>query len=94
MVTIPSAVARRLGLRAVPSYHGGDRVVSTAGGPVRTREVVIDTLELGGWVESEVHALVLDIPDRPDIGLLGLNYLGRFQMDLRGDEGVLFLTPR
>ena len=94
MVTVPSSVARRLDPTPVPSYHGGDRIVSTAGGRVRAHEVIFDSLEIAGWTEENVHALVMDIPDHPGVGLLGLNYLGRFRMDLRNDEGVLYLTPR
>jgi predicted aspartyl protease len=56
--------------------------------------VIIDEIEINGWVEYNVKALVLDMPDRPDLGLLGLNYLGRFQMDLNTDTGTLMLMPR
>jgi hypothetical protein len=38
--------------------------------------------------------LVLDIPNQPDWGLLGLNYLERFRMDMNTEEGVLLLEPR
>ena len=36
----------------------------------------------------------LDIPDQPDLGLLGLNYLENFRMDVRTEEGLLLLEPR
>ncbi len=57
-------------------------------------EVIIDAIEIDGWVEYDIRALVLDIPDRPGLGLLGLSYLGRFRMDLKTDEGTLLLTPQ
>jgi len=94
MVTIPSSTAETLGLENIEGYHGGRRSVSTAGGVVTAREVIIDTLEINGWIEYEVRALVLDMPDQPGLGLLGLNYLGRFQLDLKPEEGKLKLKRR
>lgn len=95
MVTIPYATAQALGLSYVnEGGHGVDRMVATAGGMVAAREVIIPSLEIGGWVEYKVRALVMDLPGQPGLGLLGLNYLSRFQMDLRSDQGRLLLTPR
>jgi len=93
-VTIPSATADSLGLEIVQGYHGGQRMLSTASGVVNVSEVIIDRIEIDGWVEYDITAYILDIPDRPGLGLLGLNYLSRFQMDLRTEEGTLLLTPR
>jgi clan AA aspartic protease (TIGR02281 family) len=90
MVTIPSSSADSLGLEIA----NGERNLSTAGGMVKAHEVTIATLEIEGWVEYNVRAYVLDLPGRPGVGLLGLNYLGRFRMDLKTDEGTLMLTPR
>jgi aspartyl protease family protein len=90
MVTIPSSTADSLGLEVV---HG-QRTVSTAGGTVHVREVIIDSIEIDGQVEYDIGAFVLDLPGRPGVGLLGLNYLGRFRMDLKPEEGTLVLAPR
>jgi predicted aspartyl protease len=49
---------------------------------------------LEGYETRNVKALVLDLPNQPGVGLLGLNYLRRFRMDLSTDEGLLALTPR
>ena len=43
---------------------------------------------------SDIRAYVLDMPDHSRMGLLGLSYLGRFQMDLNPDQGTLLLKPR
>jgi len=94
MVTIPSSTVAELGLEIVQGYHGDKRTVSTAGGVTTASEVIIDSIEIGGWTETNIRALVLDIPDQPGLGLLGLNYLGRFQMDLNSDAGLLLLTPK
>jgi clan AA aspartic protease (TIGR02281 family) len=90
MVTITSSTAEALGLRPGPASH----TLSTVGGAVKAAAVVIDSIEIDGWVEYEVSAFVVDIPNRPGLGLLGLNYLGRFSMDLKTDQGTLLLTPR
>ena len=92
MVTVPRATARRLGIP-----FGGNstiRTVYTAGGPVTAHEVTIDEINLDGWRVRQVAALVLDIPGQSDVGLLGLNYLSRFDMDLQMDKGLLTLTPK
>ena len=90
VVTIPSSSASALGLDVVYGEH----TISTAGGPVEAGEVIIDAIEIDGWMEYNVKAYVIDIPERPGLGLLGLNYLGRFQMDLKPEEGTLQLSPR
>lgn len=88
-VTIPSSTAEALGL-----IVRGRHTLSTASGVVTVSEVTIDAIEINGWVEYGVRALVLDMPGQPGLGLLGLNYLGRFSMDLKTEEGILMLTPR
>lgn len=94
LVTIPSATAEALGLRPVRGGHGGNHSVSTAGGVVTATEVLIDTLVVEGWAEHNVSALIIDIPDQPGVGLLGMNYLSRFRMDLNTREGKLSLRPK
>jgi len=91
-VTIPSSTARRLGIPIESA--GPKRQVYTAGGLVTAREVILDAIELGGWTVRRVNALVLDIPNQPGLGLLGLNYLNRFNVDMRSEDGILTLTPR
>jgi clan AA aspartic protease (TIGR02281 family) len=90
VVTIPSSAADALSLETV---HG-QRRLSTASGVETAREVIIDAIEIDGWVEYDIRALVLDMPGQPGMGLLGLNYLGRFQMDLKPEEGTLLLMPQ
>lgn len=90
MVTIPRSTAQALGL-AIPNPK---RKVFTAGGVQYAPEVNISSITVEGWEVKNVKALVLDIPDQPDWGLLGLNYLERFRMDMNTEEGVLLLEPR
>jgi aspartyl protease family protein len=88
-VSIPSSMAEALGLEIQ-----GQRTMYTVSGVVAAGEVMIDSIEIDGWTEYDVKAVILDMPDRHDLGLLGINYLGRFQMDLKPEQGTLMLTPR
>lgn len=92
MVTIPFSTARILGI--VISVRNPRRKVFTAGGEVYAPEVVLDSISLEGFETYNVKALVMDIPNQPGVGLLGLNYLRRFRMDLNTDEGLLTLAPK
>jgi clan AA aspartic protease (TIGR02281 family) len=90
MVTIPRSTAQELGL-AIPNRK---RKVFTAGGVQHAPEVNISSITIDGWEVNNVKALVLDLPNQPDLGLLGLNYLQLFRMDMNTEEGVLLLAPR
>jgi clan AA aspartic protease (TIGR02281 family) len=92
MVTIPFSTARNLGI--VISVRNPRRKVFTASGELHVPEVVLDSITLEGFETYNVKALVMDIPNQPGLGLLGLNYLRRFRMDLNTDEGLLMLAPR
>jgi clan AA aspartic protease (TIGR02281 family) len=91
-VTIPSSTAQRLGLSI--DSRNPIRKVYTAGGIVSAPEVVLPSIFLEGWEVFDVKALILDIPNQSDLGLLGLNFLERFRMDLNTEKGVLLLEPR
>jgi len=92
MVTIPRSTAEYLGL-AVDDRNPMRRVV-TAGGIRYAPEVTLYSISIGGWEVNDVRALVLDIPDQPDLGLLGLNYLENFRVDMNTEQGILLLEPR
>ena len=92
MVTIPYSTAADLGI--IITVRNPRRTVYTASGEINAPEVVLDSITLEGFETRNVKALVLDLPNQPDVGLLGLNYLRRFKMDLSTDEGLLALTPR
>jgi clan AA aspartic protease (TIGR02281 family) len=91
-VTVPLAAVKALGLEETMSPDR--REVRTAGGTVYASTVTLAAVELEGWVVADIQALVLDLPDRPGVGLLGLNFLNRFRMDLHADEGMLILEPK
>ncbi|MGB8425643.1 MAG: TIGR02281 family clan AA aspartic protease [Desulfobacterales bacterium] len=92
MVTIPQSTARKLGLTG--KAGAVRRQVHTAGGTLEAEAVVLPSLEVDGRRLYNIEALVLDLPNQPEVGLLGLNYLRRFRMDLNSERGVLTLAPR
>jgi len=91
VVTIPSATAKALG---IDSRSAPRRKVITAGGVIEAPEVVLDAIQLDGWIEYDVTAYIVDLPNQNGLGLLGLNYLNRFRMDVNHESGELTLEPR
>lgn len=92
VVTIPNSTASALGITI--DHSTPQKEVMTAGGARQVYEVMLSSVEIGGWVEYDVRAFVLDLPGQPDLGLLGLNYLNRFQLEIDSDKGILVLTPK
>ncbi|MGD1968488.1 MAG: retropepsin-like aspartic protease [Desulfobacterales bacterium] len=92
MTTIPLSTIRALGI--VISVRNPRRKIYTASGELVAPEVVLDSITLEGFEVNNVKALVMDLPNQPNVGLLGLNYLRRFRMDLNTDEGLLMLAPK
>ena len=92
MTTIPSSTAADLGIPI--TVRNPRRTVYTAGGVTYAPEVMLGSITVEGFEINNVRALVLDLPNQPDTGLLGMNYLRRFRMDLNADEGLLLLAPK
>jgi len=79
-VSLPQALARRLGL---PLRPGG--LSKTANGMVQTWTTRLDSLSLGGLTAVNLRATVL--PNFPgDQVLLGMDFLKRFELIQRGGE--------
>jgi len=92
LVTIPRSTAEELGLEVDASNPL--RKVYTAGGVKYAPEVTLSSITVEGWEVTDLKALVLDLPNQSEWGLLGMNYLRRFQMDINTENGVLLLEPR
>lgn len=90
-VTVPSATARRLGIDL--AYNLPRRLFYSATGVYNAIEVTLPYIELNGWVIEDVKALVVDLPGQSGVGLLGMNYLRNFQMEVNTADGVLTLAP-
>jgi clan AA aspartic protease (TIGR02281 family) len=71
-----------------------DRVsIHTAGGTVQADSVVLDSLRIAGAEVRNSHVLIHDLPDLPPAvdGLLGLSFLGAYQVTLDTTRGELVL---
>ncbi|MDW7773584.1 MAG: retropepsin-like aspartic protease [Desulfobulbaceae bacterium] len=91
-VTVPYSTVQFLGLEGRISRQQHE--VQTASGIIYANVVILPSIEVQGWVVNDVQALIIDLPNRPGVGLLGLNFLDRFRMDLQTDNGILILEPR
>ena len=77
--------ARKLGIDPAGLVYLGS--AQTANGRVRTARVMLDDVVLGGFEDPKLAASVND--GEMDGSLLGMNYLGRFQIEIAGDKMVL-----
>ncbi len=92
LVTVPAETVRRLGIDLSGSLPR--RLFYSATGVQNAVEVTLPIIEIDGWVVKDIKALVVDLPGQPGVGLLGMNYLRNFRMDLNTDDGILMLAPR
>lgn len=90
--SIPWSTVRSLGIRV--DADTPRRELRTASDVITAPVVVLPTVTLGGVTVEGVEATVLDLPGSDDVGLLGLNFLGAFRVDLDRAEGTLTLEPR
>jgi clan AA aspartic protease (TIGR02281 family) len=91
VVTVPSETVRKLGIDLSGSLPR--RLFFSATGVHNALEVTLPSIEIDGWAVADVKALVIDLPGKPGIGLLGMNYLRNFHMNLNAEEGLLTLLP-
>ncbi len=92
IVTVPSATAKMLGIDIADNLPR--RLFYSATGVQHAVEIILPLIELDGWVIENVSALVVDLPGQSGVGLMGMNYLNNFRMDVNTGEGILLLEPR
>ena len=92
LVSLPLSFLPELGLEINTSTPR--RKVVTAAGWQEAWLVTLDAIELAGWEVKNLEALVVDTGGQNDFGLLGLNFLNKFHLQLDSNKGVLILTPR
>ncbi len=68
--------------------------VSVPGAVGLTYEVYLRSIEIEGHQVNNVRALVIEIPSHPNSGLLGLDFLNNFNMEIDNERGVLKLRKR
>ena len=77
--------ARRLGIDPESLIYLGEAM--TANGPVRTARVTLDEVLLGPFSDQSFSAWVND--GEMDGSLLGMDYLGKFRIEIAGDKMIL-----
>ncbi|GAB2792848.1 TIGR02281 family clan AA aspartic protease [Halomonas shantousis] len=82
-VAVPEALAERLGLERGAGAH-----FNTANGRVPGYLTQIDRISLGGLTAHDVRGSINSGIDG-DIALLGMSFLNRFDIEIRGSEMVL-----
>jgi len=81
LISMNATEARRLGIDF--RVTGRPMAVTTASGVERAWGVTLDTVKVGGLVQHNVGAAVLE-GDQPFQTLLGMSYLGRLEMTNAG----------
>ena len=84
-VSIPGQLAARLGLE-----RGRPQATRTANGVITTYATRLESVQVGGLVLENVRASINPAMGGEDV-LLGMSFLGRLDLDQRGD--VLVLRP-
>ena len=87
-------------VRATPPSNAPTVQMQTAGGVRSSQFGIIDRLEMDGHRLEGVSYTICDacamgrVGDQQVVGLLGMNVLGRFGLQIDDEEGVVRLTPR
>lgn len=84
VMTISRKQAKRIGLRY---KHGAPGRAATANGMVNGWMVSLDSVRIGTVTERNVQAMVIDAD--LGVGLLGMSFLDRFDMERQGSRLVL-----
>lgn len=67
----------------------------TANGVIQAPLVTLESIDIGGMQVKDLTAAVHDVfPDASITGLLGLNFLGNFRMDIDTEKGMLVLEKK
>lgn len=90
--TIPSSAVDALGIKIDESTPV--RALAGVSGESAAYEVTLDSIEIQGSSVAGVKALVIDLPGMPDHGLLGLNFLHNFRVEIDKKKGLLRLTKK
>ncbi len=93
IVSIPLATANKLGIDVINGNYP-TRTIATASGIFNTKEVVLHSITINGKNIYNIPAIVIDLPQDRNLGLLGMNFLSRFHMELNNERGEIILTPK
>ncbi len=67
----------------------------TANGVIRAPLITLESIEVGGLEVKDLTAAIHDaLPDPTISGLLGLNFLSKFRIDIDTDKSILYLEKK
>ncbi len=67
----------------------------TANGVIRAPLITLESIEIGGMEVKDLTAAIHDaLPDPTISGLLGLNFLNKFRIDIDTDKSILYLEKK
>lgn len=69
-------------------------VMNTAGGAVAAPIYRVARLSIGEYTLHDIEVVVMDYPSGSSDGLLGMNFLGRYEFEIDQDNDWLLLSPR
>jgi clan AA aspartic protease (TIGR02281 family) len=92
MTTLPKSTLEELGVHVM--MDSPEHRVSTAGGVISAREVHIDSISLQNCRVENLNVLALDLPGQSGKGLLGMNFLKHFHIEINHEKGTLTLVPK
>ena len=90
--SIPASVVQQLGITI--DDRTLQRRIRTASDEFMAPVVDLPVINLEGAIVSGIQATVLDLPGQPGVGLLGLDFLSNFRLDIDVERGWLLLEPR
>lgn len=92
VTTIPPSAAEAIGvdvdrLTVKRRFFG-------AGGEYMAPVIKLESLAIDHLVIYDLSVLIVELPHDGQLGLLGMDFLSRFKMDLNSDAGILILEPK
>lgn len=92
LTMISRATAKELGIdleKRIPTIP-----MQTVAGIANVPVIILDSISVGGMEVKNLTVAVYDPPDPYNTGLLGLNFLSNFRIEVDMKEGVLVLEKR
>ena len=89
VIAMNSIIARRIGIDYIK--NGSPGIASTPAGYVRTYDISLNTVQVGGITLYNVHGSVIE-GSHPREALLGMSFLG--QLDMKRDGEKMELSER
>lgn len=89
---ISKKTAKKLKLK---TYNAPKITMQTANGRVKARLITVDYMSLKGLTAKDVKVAIVDIDKKyPELGLLGISFLGQFKMYMDKQAGTVVLQEK